>query len=84
MDPGCSEVLLAYLNAPVDGERNDDETASPEDVAAIGELDPPPTTVEDARQRLGWRKQRASNALRAWREQQQIDVLRVDTNSSGR
>ena len=76
MDPGCSEVLLAYLNAPVDGERNDDETAGGRcsaciaHVAAIGELDPPPTTVEDARQRLGWRKQRASNALRAWREQQ--------------
>lgn len=54
---------------PVDGERNDDETASPEDIAAVGALDPPPATVEEARERLNWRKQRASNALRAWREQ---------------
>jgi hypothetical protein len=65
-------ILEWQFTAPTDGERNDDETASPEDIAAIGELDPPPLTVEDARQRLGWRKQRAANALRAWREQQPV------------
>lgn len=62
------DILEWRFTAPADGERNDDETASPEDVAAISALDPPPTTVEDARERLGWRKQRASNALRAWRD----------------
>ena len=56
------------FRAPADGVRNDDETAPPDDVAAIAALDPPPETIDDARQRLGWRKQRAANALRAWRE----------------
>ena len=62
-------VLEWQPTAPIAGERNDDEAAVPEDIAAIAALDPPPTTVEDARGRLGWRKQRAVNALRAWREQ---------------
>jgi hypothetical protein len=63
-------ILEWQVTAPNDGERNDDETAPPEDVEAIDNLDPPPDTIEDARQRLGWRKQRAANALRTWREQQ--------------
>lgn len=61
-------ILEWEFRAPADGERNDDETAPPDDVAAIAALDPPPETIDDARQRLGWRKQRAANALRAWRE----------------
>ncbi|WP_211284767.1 AAA family ATPase [Mycobacterium alsense] len=62
-------VLEWAFTAPADGERNDDENAPSEDVAALAELDPPPDSVEDARQRLGWRKQRAANALRTWREE---------------
>lgn len=62
-------VLEWAIYPPADGERNDDESAPAEDVRAVAELDPPPTTVEDARERLGWRKQRAVKALRAWREQ---------------
>jgi hypothetical protein len=61
-------VLQWVFKAPNDGERNDDEQAPPEDVAAVDALEPPPENVEDARQRLSWRKQRAANALRAWRE----------------
>lgn len=61
-------VLEWAIYPPVDGERNDDETAPPEDVAAIDALDPLPATVEEARERLNWRKQRAAKALRAWRE----------------
>jgi hypothetical protein len=62
-------VLEWAIYPPADGERNNDESAPAEDVAAIGALDPPPSTVEDARARLRWQKQRAANALRAWREQ---------------
>ena len=51
-----------------DSTRNPDETAPAEDVAAIDALDPPPTTVDDARQRLHWQKQRAANAIRTWRQ----------------
>ena len=62
------DVLEWAIYPPAAGERNDDENAPAEDVAAIGALDPPPVTVEDARQRLKWQKQRAANALRTWRE----------------
>ena len=62
-------ILEWAIYPPADGERNDDEAAPAEDIAAIAALDPPPETVDDARDRLSWRKQRAANALRAWREQ---------------
>jgi hypothetical protein len=63
-------VLEWAIYPPALGERNDDEHAPAEDVAAITELEPPPTTVEDARQRLKWQKQRTVNAMRTWREKQ--------------
>jgi AAA domain len=66
-------ILEWQFIAPADAERNDDETAPTEDIAAVAALDPPPKTVEDARERLRWQKQRAANAVRAWREQQEAD-----------
>lgn len=62
-------VLEYAIYPPAAGERNADEHAPAEDVAAIAALDPPPETVEDARQRLRWQKQRTANAIRSWREQ---------------
>ena len=62
-------VLEWAIYPPADGERNSDENAPPDDVAAIQALDPPPTTVDDARSRLKWNKQRTATALRTWREQ---------------
>lgn len=62
-------ILEWSLTAPKPGDHNPDETAPDEDVAAIGALDPPPTTVDDARERLRWQKQRTANAMRAWRQQ---------------
>jgi hypothetical protein len=60
-------ILEWAIYPSADGERNDDEAAPAEDIAAIAALDPPPETVDDARDRLSWRKQRAANALREWR-----------------
>lgn len=57
------------LRAPVEGERAPDQVPEAEDVEAVATLDPAPTTVEEARKRLGWRKARAAKAMRAWREQ---------------
>lgn len=37
------------------------------DLAALDELDPPPTSVRDVKERLSWRTERAGDALRAWR-----------------
>lgn len=62
-------VLEWAIYPPADGERNDDENAPAEDVAEISALDPPPTTVDDARQRLRWQKQRTAAAMRTWRNQ---------------
>lgn len=62
-------VLEYFFAAPADGDRNEEEAAPPEDIAQVAALDPPPSTVEETRERLGWRKQRAANALRAFRDQ---------------
>lgn len=56
------------VRAPSDGDRNPSEMAASEDVEAVAALDPPPATVEEARTRLGWRKQRAALAVREWRK----------------
>lgn len=63
-------VVEWVIYPPEDGERNDDENAPAEDVAAIAALDPPPSTVEDARLRLKWQKQRTAAALRTWRDRE--------------
>lgn len=55
------------VKPPADGERNPDEAAPADDVAAIAALDPAPRTVDDARERLRWNKQRTSKAMREWR-----------------
>ncbi|MET8870485.1 AAA family ATPase [Nocardia sp. NPDC004604] len=39
----------------------------PEDIAAMGALDPPPKSARDARARLGWGELRSRNAFKAWR-----------------
>ncbi|WP_218027718.1 recombinase RecA [Rhodococcus wratislaviensis] len=68
-------VLYAFTDGILEWEvKAPDGTSAPadavpsDDLAAIAALDPPPATVEDARQRLGWQKQRAGRALKAWRE----------------
>ncbi|MHA3021269.1 AAA family ATPase [Mycobacterium sp. BMJ-28] len=65
-------ILEWSIFPPSAGERNADENAPPEDVAAIAALDPPAESVEDARTRLKWQKQRVSNALRTYRNQQAL------------
>jgi hypothetical protein len=68
------DVLEWAIYPPAAGERNDDEHAPAEDVHAVAALDPPPETVEDARQRLKWQKQRTANAMRDWREQRNQSI----------
>ncbi len=55
------------LIAPDNGDRNPTEAAPPADVEALQALDPPPSTVEDARSRMRWQKARALKAMRAFR-----------------
>lgn len=62
------DVLEYDIIAPAEGERNEDESAPVDDIKAVAALDPPPTTVDEARERLSWRKDRAARAVKAWRE----------------
>lgn len=64
----ADDALEFDVIAPAEGERNEDESAPLDDVKAVAELDPPPTTVDEARERLSWRKDRAARAVKAWRE----------------
>lgn len=70
------------LWAPDMGERNPDEAAPPEDVEAIRALNPAPSTVRDARERLGWNTARASNAMRDWRAFPVSDTRGAETGNT--
>lgn len=50
---------------PVLGVRKDDLTA-------LDELDPPPASVRDVKDRMHWRTDRAADVLRAWRSQRSL------------
>jgi len=71
-EPLCGKFVIlggtANVTAPMPDDHNPDEAPDPEDIAAITALDPPPTSVRDARERLGWRTDRASKAFKAWRK----------------
>lgn len=66
---GTDDVLQWEVTAPMDGERNPDESVPPGDIAAMAALDPEPSTVDDAQARLKWNRQRTAKALKAFREE---------------
>lgn len=68
------DSVRGRVRAPISDERNPEESAPPEDVAAMAELVPPPDTLRDARSRLGWRADRTSRAYKAWRSEQKDDA----------
>lgn len=41
------------------------------DLASLDELDPPPTSVRDIKERLHWRSEKAADVLRVWRSRSQ-------------
>lgn len=55
------------VHAPAGAERNPAEAADPADVEALRQLDPAPSSVRDARERMGWRMDRAAAAMRDFR-----------------
>ena len=73
-EPLCGKFVIignqVNISAPMRDERNPDEAADPDDIAAIAKLAPPPDTIKDARERLGWRNDRAGKAFRAWKKEQ--------------
>jgi hypothetical protein len=70
-EPLCGKFTIignqASISAPMLDDRNPDEAADPEDVAAIAALDPPPPSARDARERLQWRDDRARKAFKTWK-----------------
>jgi hypothetical protein len=59
-----------HVASPKEGDRDPDTAAEPELVAQIEAMDPPPTTVEEARKRLGVRKERVTKAYVEWKTKQ--------------
>lgn len=47
---------------------------SSDDLTALGELEPPPSSVRDVKARLKWRTDRAADALREWRSRRSGNV----------
>ncbi|MDQ7906751.1 hypothetical protein RB614_19735 [Phytohabitans sp. ZYX-F-186] len=74
--PAGRFVLSAWpdgtLTWAVTGPPRDDgiESAPDPDVALLDQLDPPPRSQRDVKERMGWGGSRAMSALRRWREQQ--------------
>jgi hypothetical protein len=74
-EPLCGKFTIignqVNITAPLRDEHNPDEAPDPDDITAIAELDPPPASVKEARERLGWRNDRTGKAFRAWKKGQQ-------------
>lgn len=62
--------------APDHGERSSAGKPAQADVDAISQLVPPPTSIEDARQRLQWNQNRTAAALKEWRAQGSVSVAK--------
>jgi hypothetical protein len=62
--------LCWHVNAPNETDRDPDQDAEPELVGLIEDMDPAPTSIEDARRRLGVKKERAAKAYYAWKAKQ--------------
>ncbi|MGE3621636.1 MAG: hypothetical protein AB7L84_14355 [Acidimicrobiia bacterium] len=55
------------IRAPLVGDGADALGVSAEDLAQLDVLDPPPVSVRDVKDRLGWGSTRATNTLSVWR-----------------
>lgn len=65
----CEDGALDWsVRVPKDGSAAPDVYGvSSDDIAALDQLDPPPGSVRDVRDRLKWRTERAADVLRVWR-----------------
>lgn len=55
------------LRAPQDSDSQQIDGVSDVDLTALDQLDPAPTSVRDVKDRMSWRSDRATEALRVWR-----------------
>ncbi len=66
-DENGGSGVRAIVKAPAGDERNPAEAATPDDIAEVRALRPPPTSANDAQKRLQWRAARARAAYKAWK-----------------
>lgn len=64
---GTGHRITYSIRPPEFGDAAKMSPVNEADLAALDELDPPPSSVADVAARLCWRKQRAADVLRAWR-----------------
>jgi hypothetical protein len=60
-------ALLWHITTPAGTDRNPAEAVDPADVAALGNLDPLPSSVRDVAERMHWNWKRSGDALREFR-----------------
>lgn len=84
--PGKEQVAGIFKIAPKDdridwvvegpepGQVPKHDRVDPADLTALDQLDPPPASVRDVKERLRWRSDRATKALREWRSQRSPSV----------
>ncbi|WNM28446.1 AAA family ATPase [Demequina capsici] len=70
------------LIAPTTTDRNPLEAAPASDVDEMDKLDPPPTSVRDARTRLRWNNQRTTVAFRDWKRYRVTDSKGAETGNT--
>ncbi len=68
--------LAWHINVPSPEDRDPDDAPEPALIKRISEMDPPPTSAEDARRRLKVNKHRAHKAYKAWK------VMQDDANAT--
>ncbi|MGW3542047.1 AAA family ATPase [Nocardia niigatensis] len=64
-----AEGVTATIKAAKEFEKNPEEAAPAEDLAALAELDPAPKSARDVKARMHWGDARSRTAFRSWEEQ---------------
>lgn len=67
------DVISWSIRAPQLGDTAEISGVSKDDLAALDEMTPPPTSVKDVKDRLRWGSTRAADALRVWRSRSRTD-----------
>ena len=75
IEPGTAQGSIRWsVDAPKVGDAPKGERVDPDDLAALDELEPPPASVRDVKERCRWRTDRAARTLREWRSRRSPGV----------
>jgi hypothetical protein len=68
------DCIAWSIESPQRGDTAPADRVDPRDLKTLNEMDPPPTSVRDVKQRCNWRTDRAMSVLRAWRSRRSQGV----------